>query len=74
MSLCYEARAEASLSVGYTRAQVPVWSLNDQPAGGRNTMTIKRNSGTRETHQFASGITLQPGDQVIIETANGGNA
>lgn len=74
VSICYEARAEASLSVGYTRAQVPVWSLNDQPPGGKNAMTIHRESGEREAHQFASGITLHPGDKVLIETASGGNA
>ena len=74
VSVMYEARATASLSVGYTRAKVPVWSLNDQLCGGTNSMTILRASGENEHHQFASGISLEAGDRVLIETASGGNA
>ena len=74
VSVMYEARAAASLSVGYTRANIPVWSLNDQPPGGTNSMTIQRSSGEHEHHQFASGINLMAGDRVLIETASGGNA
>ena len=73
VSVMYETRTSASLSVGYTRARVPVWSMNDQPPGGTNAMTITRLSGEREAHQFASGVTLQAGDKVLIETACGGN-
>ena len=74
VSVCYEARTSARLSVGYTRAEEPVWSLNDQPSGGTNALIINRQSGESEFHQFASGIALEAGDQVLIETANGGNA
>ncbi len=74
VSVMYEARASASLSVGYTRANIPVWSLNSQPAGGTNSMTILRHNGEQEHYQFASGIVLQAGDRVLIETASGGNA
>lgn len=74
VSVTYEARAPASLSVGYTRAKIPVWSLNDQPSGGINAMAIQRVSGVEEHHQFASGVTLQSGDLVHIKTAYGGNA
>ena len=74
VSVMYEARAAASLSVGYTRANIPVWSLNKQPPGGTNSMTIQRSSGEHEHHQFASGISLTAGDRVLIETASGGNA
>lgn len=74
VSVMYETRTAANLSVGYTRAEVPVWSLNKQPSGGKNAMTIKRVSGELETHQFVSGLTLQAGDQVLIETASGGNS
>ena len=74
VSIAYELRATASLSVGYTRAKVPVWSLNAQRPGGTNTMTIQRPSGTEEHHQFASGVTLQAGDRIQIKTAGGGNA
>ena len=74
VSVIYETRGEANLSVGYTRAKVPVWSLNDTPTGGKNSMFIERVSGEREYHQFASGVHLQPGDRVLIESASGGNA
>ena len=74
VSVTYEARAPASLSVGYTRAIIPVWSLNDQAPGGTNVMAIQRVLGAEEHHQFTSGVTLQAGDWVHIKTANGGNA
>jgi len=73
VSVMYEARTIANLSVGYTRAKVPVWSLNNQTSGGKNAMTIRRVSGENETHQFVSGVNLQTGDRVLIETASGGN-
>jgi len=74
VSVMYELRAAASLSVGYTRAKVPVWSSNDQPPGGTNVMIVQRRSGVQEVHQFAGGIVLRKGDRVLIETASGGNA
>ncbi len=74
VSVLYEARAAASLSVGYKRGKVPVWSLNGQPPGGVNSMVVQRASGASESHQFASGVKLHAGDRVHIKTANGGNA
>ncbi len=74
VSLLYELRAEATLSVGYTRAKIPVWSIGAAAPGGKNTMQILRASGAKERHQFASGIELGEGDRVLIETAYGGNA
>ncbi len=74
VSVTYEARAPASLSVGYTRAKIPVWSLNGQRPGGTNTMVIQRVLGADEHHQFASGVALQAGDLILIKTADGGNA
>ncbi len=74
VSVTYEARAPASLSVGYTRAKIPVWSLNGQRPGGTNTMVIQRVLGADEQHQFASGVALQAGDLILIKTADGGNA
>ena len=73
LSVTYEVRTSASLSIGYTRAKIPAWSLNDQPLGGTNSMTIQRMSGPEEHHQFASGVTLFAGDRVQIRTADGGN-
>lgn len=74
VSLLYELRAAATLSVGYTRAIKPVWSLNKSDPGGRNSMHIIRADGKREKHQFASDLHLNSGDRVLIETASGGNA
>ena len=74
VSVLYETRAEASLSVGYTRGVVPVWSLDQVPQGGKNAMHILRGSGEIEYHRFISGARLKPGDRVLIETAFGGNA
>lgn len=74
VSVLYETRGKATLSVGYTRAEVPVWSLNDKPSGGKNAMHVIRKSGKQEYHRFVSGEVLEPGDCVLIETACGGNA
>ncbi len=74
VSLLYELRTKASLSVGFTRAKIPVWSADGAAQGGKNSMQILRASGARERHQFASGIELLEGDRVLIETAHGGNA
>jgi len=73
VSLLYELRANATLSVGYTRAIKPVWSLNNSEPGGKNSMLIIRADGTNEKHQFASDIHLDLGDRILIETASGGN-
>ena len=72
MSVLYELRGQANLSVGYTRARIPVWSLGGEPPGGKNAMHIIKKSGDRRYHQFVSGEILEPGDQVLIETAHGG--
>ncbi len=74
VSVLYQTRAEASLSVGYTRGVVPVWSLDQAPPGGKNAMHILRGSGETEYHRFISGARLKPGDRVLIETAFGGNS
>ena len=74
VTLEYELRGPASLSVGYTRARIPVWSAPGLPPGGRNSMHILRASGEREHHRFVSGAVLDAGDRVLVETASGGNA
>lgn len=73
VSVLYETRGDATLSVGYTRAVVPVWSLNRAVSGGKNAMHIVRRDSRREYHRFISGAQLQPGDRVLVETAFGGN-
>ena len=73
VSVLYEARNDASLSVGYTRGVVPVWSIGDAPSGGTNAMKVFRKNGAVEPHQFVSGLNLNSGDRVLLETAYGGN-
>ena len=74
VTLEYEVRGRANLSVGYTRARIPVWSMPGTSPGGRNSMHILRTSGEREYHRFVSGAVLDAGDRILIETASGGNA
>ncbi len=73
VTLEYEMRGRASLSAGYTRARIPVWSAQGSPPGGRNSMHVLRASGKREYHRFVSGAVLDVGDRILIETASGGN-
>lgn len=70
----YGLRTAAQLSVGYTRARVPVWSKSGCQPGGTNSMTVHRTNGATERHQFVSGLELAAGDRVRLETANGGNS
>ncbi len=68
----YRPRGNAVLSAGYSRNRKPVWSLEGAKQGGHNGMTIIRQDGSRENLAFASGILVGPGDEILIQTANGG--
>lgn len=72
LSVCYRLRGDALLSAGYSRNRVPVWGLAGGEAGGTNGFAVRRPDGSREDHAYASGISLKAGDEVLIETANGG--
>lgn len=72
--ILYEVRSDASLSVGYTRGVVPVWSLNNAAEGGKNSMCVIRNNREKENYQFVSGLDLRKGDLISIKTAFGGNS
>ncbi|MGY9107374.1 MAG: hydantoinase B/oxoprolinase family protein, partial [Alphaproteobacteria bacterium] len=74
VSLMYELRREANLSVGYTRAIIPVWSNPGSASGGKNAMQILRSNGDIERYQYISGLNLHSGDKVLIETASGGHS
>ena len=74
VSLTYETRGNVSFSVGYTRAKIPVWSNGEAPVGGLNSLNVYRTNGSKEFFQFVSGLHLNKGDQICIETANGGNS
>ena len=69
----YLLRNSAMLSVGYSHANVPVWSIQNDSIGGKNQLRINRSNGTVEVHHFASDIALNQGNIVEIETAFGGS-
>lgn len=73
VSLRYRMRAEAILSAGYTRTKVPVWSKGNASTGGTNSLMIIHNGNAMRQNGFVSGLTLESGDEILIETANGGN-
>lgn len=68
----YRLRAPAVLSAGYSRAKEPVWGLEGGAPGGVNGLCVLHPDGRRDRLTFASGVRLEPGDEVLIETANGG--
>ena len=72
MSLCYRPRAPAVVAAGFSRHRKSVWGLNGGAPGGTNRLRLVRASGTEESHAFVSDLEVGPGDELIIETANGG--
>ena len=72
LSTCYRPRASATLSAGYSHTRVPVWGAAGGGAGGLNRIAVRRRDGAEEDFTFASGIRIDPGDALLIETANGG--
>ena len=68
----YRLRNDAILSTGYSHAAVPVWSSEEQLAGGLNLLLVTRVDQEPETFHFASNISLAKGDTVTIRTAYGG--
>ncbi|MBN9887225.1 hydantoinase B/oxoprolinase family protein [Salipiger abyssi] len=72
LSTCYRPRGRATLAAGYSHTRVPVWGANGGDCGGRNRIAIERRDGGTEAFAFASGIVLEPGDALRIDTANGG--
>jgi N-methylhydantoinase B len=72
LEVCYRPRARAILSAGYSRNRQPVWGSNGGDEGGTNGLAVHRADGTSEDHAFVSGLVIEPGDEIRIETANGG--
>jgi len=72
LTVSYRPRGRAVLSAGYSRARVPVWGLNGGAPGGTNGISLLRADGARKDHAFVSGLTVEPGDEIVISTANGG--
>lgn len=72
LSVRYRPRGTAILSAGYSRNKQPAWGLSGGQAGGTNGIAIHRANGDQEQYSFVSGLTVEPGDEILIETANGG--
>jgi N-methylhydantoinase B len=68
----YTMRGDTILSAGFSRTRVPVWGAAGGGDGGRNRLAVTRTDGTRSDHAFVSGLALQPGDMIDIDTAPGG--
>ncbi|QKV18255.1 hydantoinase B/oxoprolinase family protein [Oricola thermophila] len=68
----YRPRGRVLLSAGYSRNRVPAWGLADGEAGGRNVLSVCRRDGSQEDYAFVSGLVVDPGDEILIHTANGG--
>ncbi len=72
LCISYRPRGRALLSAGYSRNRIPAWGLNGGEAGGTNGLSVRRARGTCEDYAFASGVTIEPGDEILVHTANGG--
>lgn len=73
IKLQYRMRNSGTLSTGYSHGVEPVWSKNDATSGGLNRLSVTTASGTT-TYRMASGINLDSGDVIQIETAYGGSS
>ena len=73
MSTSYRMRAPAVLAAGYSCYRKRVWGLRGGSAGGNNRLTVVRQGKRRESHAFVSDLTLQAGEEILIETASGGS-
>lgn len=72
LSVSYRPRGRATLSAGYSRNKEPVWGSNGGGQGGTNGIAVSRVDGSRTDYAFASGLVIEPGDEILISTANGG--
>lgn len=72
--LQYRMRNSGLLSTGYSHSRVPVWSKRRATSGGINQLRIRTVSGDSTTQHMASGVRLQAGDVIEIQTAFGGSA
>lgn len=72
MSISYRPRGVTVLSAGYSRNRHPAWGLAGGADGGTNGLSVLRRDGTLERHAFVSGLVIEPGDEILINTANGG--
>lgn len=74
ISTVYRLRNSAIVSVGYSHASQPVWTIENATSGGRNRFRTQSKDGTETVHRFASGLRLESGTEIEITTAYGGAA
>jgi N-methylhydantoinase B len=72
VEVCYRPRARATLSAGYSRHKQPVWGSAGGENGGFNDLSVYCSDGERLSFGFGSGVIVEPGDEIVISTANGG--
>lgn len=72
VSLCYRPRTSVVVAAGFSRNRKNVWGLNGGAPGGTNRLRHIRADGASESNAFVSELEVEPGDELIIETANGG--
>lgn len=73
VSIRYKLRNKAVLSTGCSHANVPVWSGKGAQLGGLNQLVVHRADNQRQNYRMASGIDLDAGDVVEVNTACGGS-
>lgn len=73
VSIRYRLRGDAVLSAGYSRNKVPVWPAKEATRHSTNALTVRHPDGTSQSAAFISGYQLAAGDEVWVETANGGD-
>lgn len=59
VSLAYKLRAPATLSTGYSQAQVPIWATKSGLEGGRNSLNLSDQTEARITWSTPVTSTLQ---------------
>lgn len=69
----YGLRGPATLSVGLSHGVEPVWSLGGAQPGGLNSLRVERARNGTEAYRYASGVALEKGDTVVVESAFGGS-
>jgi N-methylhydantoinase B len=68
----YRARADNNfLTVGYSRSRILPWSVAGGTDGTGNYVDVIRTNGESSRHAFATGVVLNKGDVVQINTGNG---
>lgn len=63
---------DAFLTVGYSRAVVPPWSIDGGHPGTTNRVEVERADGSVETYSIATGVRVEQGDLIRIVTGVGG--